>query len=83
MVTSMTVTTLNLRVHPYRLLSKVEAAHYCRRSVKKFEAQCPVKPVEMSDGDLLWDVQDLDKWIDSLKSGSNDDTTDAIIEKLA
>ena len=83
MVTSMTVTTLNLRVHPYRLLSKVEASHYCRRSVKKFEAQCPVKPVEMADGDLLWDVQDLDKWIDSLKSGSNDDTTDAIIEKLA
>jgi hypothetical protein len=52
----MTVATLNLRVQPYRLLTKVEAAHYCRRSVKKFEAQCPVKPVEMADGDLLWDV---------------------------
>jgi hypothetical protein len=41
--------------------------------VKKFETQCPVQPIEMADGDRLWDVQDLDRWIDSLKNGERDD----------
>jgi hypothetical protein len=72
----MTVTTLNLRVQPYRLLKKTEAAHYCRLSVKNFDTLCPVKPIKMPDGELLWDVQDLDKWIDSLKAA------DAILTRL-
>jgi hypothetical protein len=68
-----TIATLNLRLQPFRLLSKLEAANYCRRSVKKFASQCPVPPVQMADGDLLWDVHDLDKWIDSMKTSSEDD----------
>lgn len=78
----MAVTTLNLRIQPYRLLTKVEAAHYCRRSVKKFENQCPVRPIQMADGDLLWDVLDLDRWIDSLKVDAADSTADAIVARL-
>jgi hypothetical protein len=70
--------TLNLRVQPYRLLTKAEAAHYCRRSVKKFETQCPIRPVEMADGDRLWDVQDLDRWIDGLKTGAMDEAEQAL-----
>jgi hypothetical protein len=77
----MATTTLNLRVQPYRLLTKTAAANYCCRSVKKFEAQCPVRPVEMKDGDRLWDVQDLDAWIDSMKIGRDDDA-DAILARL-
>jgi hypothetical protein len=77
----MTVTTLNLRVQPYRLLKKAEAAHYCRRSVKNFETQCPVRPIKMPDGELLWDVLDLDKWIDELKGGAGE-AADAILSKL-
>lgn len=77
----MATATLNLRVQPYRLLKESEAAHYCRRSPKKFKAQCPVRPLEMADGDLLWDVQDLDRWIDSLKSGDRADD-DAIVARL-
>ena len=74
----MATTTLNLRVQPYRLLTRAEAAHYCRRSVKKFEVQCPVHPLRMTDGDLLWDVQDLDRWIESLKSGKIDEAEAAL-----
>lgn len=77
----MATATLNLRIQPYRLLTKAEAAHYCRRSVRKFEAQCPIPPLQMADGDLLWDVRDLDHWIDGLKSGCNDDA-DAIVARL-
>ncbi len=72
---------LNLQIQPFRLLTKAEAAHYCRRSTKKFQTQCPVRPIEMPDGDLLWDVQDLDRWIDGLKIG--DDTPDQIVARLA
>ena len=68
-------------MQPFRLLTTSEAANYCRRSVKKSEAQCPVKPVEMSHGDRLYDVQDLDTWIDSIKAGRSDDA-DAIVERL-
>jgi hypothetical protein len=39
-----TAATLSLRVQPFRLLTKAEAAHYCRRSVKKFEANAPFHP---------------------------------------
>jgi hypothetical protein len=77
----MPTATLNLRVQPFRLLTKVEAANYCRRSVKKFERQCPVPPVQMADGDRLWDVRDLDRWIDSLKVGGLDEA-DAIVARL-
>ena len=77
----MTAATLNLRVQPFRLLTKAEAAHYCRRSVKKFEAQCPVTPIQMADGDRLWDVRDLDRWIDSLKSDFGDEAS-AIVSRL-
>jgi hypothetical protein len=73
--------TLNLRIQPYRLMTRAEAAHYCRRSVKKFEVQCPVRPLLMADGDQLYDVQDLDRWIDSLKAGHSDDA-DAIVGRL-
>jgi hypothetical protein len=76
-----TAATLSLRVQPFRLLTKAEAAHYCRRSVKKFEAQCPVPPIEMPDGDRLWDVHDLDRWIDSLKKDFGDDEN-AIVARL-
>jgi hypothetical protein len=70
-----------LRVSPFRLLTKSEAAYYCRRPLKKFETQCPVPPIEMADGDRLWDVRDLDRWIDSLKNDPEDDAS-AIVSRL-
>jgi len=47
---------------------------------RKFEAQCPVTPIIMADGDRLWDVLDLDKWIDSLKEPKSNDA-DAIVAR--
>jgi len=61
-------------------MTKAEAALYCRRPVKKFEAQCPVRPLRMVDGDELYDVQDLDAWIDGLKNGHED--SDDIVGRL-
>jgi hypothetical protein len=76
----MTSATVQINVVPKRLLKKSEAAIYCCRSVKRFEAEVPFPPVRMPNGDLLYDVQDCDKWIDGLKTGANDD--DDILGRL-
>jgi hypothetical protein len=75
-------TTLQIAVVPKRMLTKTEAAQHCGRPVKRFEIECPCCPVRFPNGDLRFDVQDLDQWINSLKAG-NDNEADAIIEKLA
>jgi hypothetical protein len=35
----------------------------------------------MADGDHLWDVRDLDCWIDAMKAGTEDDAG-AIVARL-
>jgi len=77
----MAAATINFRVQPFRLLTEGEAAHYCRTLPRKFRARCPVRPVQMPDGDR-WDVLDLDAWIDALKAGRADDVNE-IAGKLA
>ena len=73
--------TLQLNVIPKRMLTKTEAAHHCGRPVKRFEAECDVSPVKFPNGDSRYDVQDLDKWIDGLKTGKSGDA-DEIIARL-
>jgi hypothetical protein len=72
----------NLRNQPYRLLTKGEAAHYCRLPAKKFASLCPARPIAIGPGDRRWDVRDLDDWIDSLKTNEHGDI-DAILARLA
>lgn len=50
-----------------RILSKKEAAAYCRIPVNKFSSICPVTPLDMGNGGISYDLRDLDDWIDSLK----------------
>lgn len=53
-----------------RLLTKTEAAEYCRVSLATFERVCPVRPIALQPGNprlLRYDVRDLDNWIDVLK----------------
>jgi hypothetical protein len=78
----MTSATVQINVVPKRLLKKSEAAIYCGRSVKRFESEVPFPPVQMPNGDLLYDVQDCDGWIDALKIGANDDADDDIVRRL-
>jgi hypothetical protein len=57
-----------------RLLTKADAAEYCRVSVPTFDRVCPVRPVELEPGNprlLRYDVRDLDIWIDDMKTGTN------------
>jgi hypothetical protein len=78
----MSSATLQINWQPKRMLTKSEAAHHCGRSLTRFLIECPVKPVEFGNGDLRWDVQDLDAWINSLKAGNNDNDAEAIVARL-
>jgi hypothetical protein len=77
----MSVAALQIRIVPKRMLDRKEAAVYCGRSVKRFEAECPVAPIQFPNGDERYDMRDLDAWLDSLKAGT-DDGADAIIARL-
>ena len=72
---------LSLQVQPYRMLKKGDAAAYCGVAAARFETLCAVAAVIYPDGTRLWDVRDLDSWVDSLKTGAAD-TDDAILERL-
>ncbi|MDC7785108.1 hypothetical protein GJ689_21605 [Rhodoplanes serenus] len=76
----MSGTLLKLSIVPKRMLTVDEAAGHCGRPVKRFQIECPVPAVIFPNGDRRFDVQDLDKWLDSLKVGADD--ADAIVARL-
>ena len=73
--------TLNIRVQQRRMLGRSEAAAYCALPAKRFESECPCRPVELPGGRKAWDVHDLDRWLDGLKPGDAADL-EAIVGKL-
>lgn len=77
----MSQATLNLRVSPRRMLSPREAAEYCGRPAKRFQNECPVRPIAFPNGDNLYDMRDLDDWIDGLKGGDSA-AADDIVARL-
>ena len=73
---------VQINVVPIRMLTMAEAARHCGRPSPRFKVECPVDPIEFGNGDLRWDVQDLDRWLDSLKVGTADHGADAIVARL-
>jgi hypothetical protein len=78
----MSSATLQINWQPKRMLTKSEAAHHCGRSLTRFKVECPVQPILFQNGDLRFDVQDLDGWLNGLKAGASDPDADAIVAKL-
>jgi hypothetical protein len=78
----MSSAVVQINVIPIRLLTMAEAARHCGRSLTRFKLECPVAPLKFENGDLRWDVQDLDVWINSLKAGAGDHDADAIVARL-
>lgn len=77
----MSTALVNLTVISKRMLSKREAAEHCGRSLKRFEAECPVAAIRFPNGDRRFDVRDLDGWLDTLKGQSEDSVS--ILKRLA
>ncbi|MDP3340786.1 hypothetical protein [Frigidibacter sp.] len=78
----MATTNLNISVIDKRMLKQAEAASYTGLPVKHFKAACPVRPVQLAQGSLLWDRRDIDQWIDTVKSGEVMETRDDILGRL-
>lgn len=74
-------TTLNISIVQKRMLNKTEAAIHCGRPIKRFLSECPVAPIGFPNGDIRYDVKDLDQWLDGLKIATVDNF-DAMIEEL-
>jgi hypothetical protein len=57
-----------------RLLTKQDAAAYLGICGATFDRVCPVTPIALGEGDRLlrFDVQALDRFIDSLTPGTRD-----------
>ena len=64
------------------MLTKAEASNHCGRSIKRFEIECPISPVQFANGDRRYDVHDLDAWLDDLKRGTVRNDDDQIISRL-
>lgn len=77
----MSTAVVNLSVIAKRMLDKREAAEHCGRPLKRFQVECPVAPILFPNGDLRFDVHDLDRWLDNLKGKSEDSAT--ILQRLA
>jgi hypothetical protein len=77
----MSTATLNIRTSPRRMLNVREAAEYCGLPAKRFPLDCQIAPVQMPSGGRLYDMRDLDVWIESLKS-EEPNSDDAILRKL-
>lgn len=76
----MTTANVFLAVVSKRMLTKREAAVYCGRSVREFVNECPAAPIGFPNGDELFDLHDLDNWLNGLKSRTDD--TEKIIRRL-
>jgi hypothetical protein len=59
-----------------RLMTKAEAAGYCRMSPAIFERVCPVRPLRFSERLVLFDVVDIDSWIEAYKGPAKKTGTD-------
>lgn len=77
----MTTATLNIRVQPRRMVTEKDAAEYCGLPAKMFRHVSPVTPIEMPGGRKLFDLRDLDVWLDGLKDGQLSDD-DSIVARL-
>ncbi|MDJ0994462.1 MAG: hypothetical protein QNI90_12880 [Dinoroseobacter sp.] len=73
---------LNITVIEKRMLKKSEAATYTGLQLKHFENVCPVQPIELRRGTVVYDKRDLDLWIDRIKAGKEAVTQADIVRKL-
>ncbi|PZU21950.1 MAG: hypothetical protein DI589_13730 [Shinella sp.] len=70
--------TLNIKVSPRRMLSEREAAEYIGLTLKRFQGARPVAPIEMPGKVLVYDMRDLDAFIDQRKVGASDNDDDIL-----
>ena len=72
---------LNIRVVQPRMVPLKDAAAYVGLTAKRFPLACSVRPISMPGNVELYDMRDLDTWLDQMKAGSID-ADEEILRKL-
>jgi hypothetical protein len=72
---------VTINVPPRRMLTAKEAAIYCGVSGGNFGSVCMCPQVLMPGGKKLYDIKDLDCWLDSIKTNAPD-SNEAILGRL-
>ncbi|MDP1578350.1 MAG: hypothetical protein Q8L76_16610 [Cypionkella sp.] len=78
----MATANLNISVTEKRMMNEAEAASYCGLLAKHFKVCCNVQPLNLGGKVLRYDKRDLDRWIDSEKTGDADNSREAILSRL-
>lgn len=61
-----------MNVEYKRFLTEREAATYGGFSLTEFRRDCPVRPIERAQGRKVFDVSELDTWLDGTKPMDQD-----------
>lgn len=77
----MSYATVKVEFPLRRMLKPSEAAEYCGLSLAKFKV-CGISPVQMPNGTILYDLRDLDAWLDGLKAEAPVADDDMILARL-
>lgn len=64
-------TIFAVKIPPRRMLTKQEAAAYCGLRPRAFAKSCRISMVAFPNGELLYDIRDLDHWLDTIKNGGD------------
>jgi len=78
----MSSASLNISIVEKRMFSATQAADYTGIPKKHFKATCPVQPIELRPGTVVYDKRDLDVWIEGVKAGNEAITQADIVGKL-
>lgn len=62
-----------------RFLTEKEAATYGGFTLTEFRRECPIIPIARAQGRKVWDVREIDHWLDGAKTTDHD----SIIARLS
>ncbi|MFZ2100123.1 MAG: hypothetical protein WAU86_06115, partial [Oricola sp.] len=72
----------SVTITPRRLLTAKEAADYCGIAQKQLRFQTGIAPVALPNSKQLFDIRDLDRFIEGCKSPSAALSDDDILARL-
>lgn len=65
-----------------RFLSDRQAADYAGMTLTEFRRDCPIAPQERAQGRKVWDVYELDRWLDGVPHSNQNNALQGAIAAL-
>lgn len=65
-----------------RFLTERQAADYAGMTLVEFRRDCPVQPQQRAQGRKVWDVYELDRWLDGTPQSNQNSHLQSAIASL-